>query len=97
MTPRSGIAIIHVAPIGLLRLDDGGLRLVRADDPDPKTYPKLEAIVDTAFDLVDGNHVTVPEALRKLPEALGVPAEAIKLISLTDIEQLPPLGENEIS
>lgn len=97
MTPRSGIAVFVAAPIGLLRMDDSGLRIVSAFDQDPKTFPKLEAAAAAAFDLVDGHHVTVREAMAKLPEALGIPAEWITDLVVTDEEELPELPEDAIS
>lgn len=97
MTPRSGIAVINVLTIGALRLDDGGLRLVTPENPDPMLYPALERQVAEAFALVDGHHVTAREAIDRLHTALGVPKSFVEVVSITGEEELPPLPDGIVS
>jgi len=96
MTKRSGIAVFAIETIGLLRLDDGGLRLVTPEVIDPATYPRLEKRVAEAWDFVDGHHQIVREAFRHIHEAFGVPEDAVHLLSLTEEQADFPVPADEV-
>lgn len=95
MIPNSGQATIHILGVGLLHMDHDSLDLVTPDLEDPKTHKNLLRVVQNAFLQVDETHITVREAIEKLPEQFGVPRSALTVIEISDEGPIEPSTEDK--
>jgi len=97
MIPNSGIAVFTVAQIGVLRLDNGGLRLITPFDASAKARAQVEDMLRDVWDLVDSHHATPGSILNRLVFALHLKEADIYDVTITDAQPIPAPPEGSVS